>query len=323
VVAAAMVKGAAAGGSLSALTKGTLKLMAWTKVKMGVGIGVAVLLAATGVYGVHRASASRRANATEIVGKSEAAYAALSGYSDSGIVTWEAGNQGSATTFTTRLQRPNLYRLQWTQTGGTSTGGGTVWSAGKGDFMVTTSGEYEGKQDKYKNIQSAWAAAMALSGQASSIAATFFKQSWGNVLSVNMNFKKQQDETVGGVDCFVLSTFYRDIPAKNKMPSDKTGKLENTTTLWIGKHDYLIHKIRNETITAGASGPLMPDLNDAEITAILVHQNKPVTPEAIAERRAEIDTANKSFMKPGKYVFIQTYENISLNPALFPSDFER
>jgi RNA polymerase sigma factor (sigma-70 family) len=46
VTAAALAKGTAAGGSTLTLIKGTLKLMAWTKVKMAVVVGVGVLLAA-------------------------------------------------------------------------------------------------------------------------------------------------------------------------------------------------------------------------------------------------------------------------------------
>jgi RNA polymerase sigma factor (sigma-70 family) len=45
-VTAAIAKGAAAGGSTLTLAKGTLKLMAWSKAKMAIVVGVGVLLAA-------------------------------------------------------------------------------------------------------------------------------------------------------------------------------------------------------------------------------------------------------------------------------------
>jgi hypothetical protein len=47
VATAATVKGAAASGSTLALIKGTLKLMAWAKIKMAVAIGAGVLAAGT------------------------------------------------------------------------------------------------------------------------------------------------------------------------------------------------------------------------------------------------------------------------------------
>jgi len=46
ISAVAIAKGAAAGGSTLALVKGALKIMAWTKAKMAVVVGVGILLAA-------------------------------------------------------------------------------------------------------------------------------------------------------------------------------------------------------------------------------------------------------------------------------------
>jgi len=46
VTAAAIAKGAAASGSILTLVKGALKIMAWTKAKMAIAVGVGVLLAA-------------------------------------------------------------------------------------------------------------------------------------------------------------------------------------------------------------------------------------------------------------------------------------
>jgi uncharacterized protein (TIGR03435 family) len=46
ISAVALAKGATAGGSTLALAKGALKLMAWTKAKMAVGVAVGMLLAA-------------------------------------------------------------------------------------------------------------------------------------------------------------------------------------------------------------------------------------------------------------------------------------
>ena len=45
ISAVAIAKGAAAGGSTLALVKGTLKLMAWTKTKTAMSVGVAIILA--------------------------------------------------------------------------------------------------------------------------------------------------------------------------------------------------------------------------------------------------------------------------------------
>ncbi len=54
VTAAAIAKGASASGSTLTLEKGALKVMAWTKAKSVIGVGVAILLAAgTAIVGVN------------------------------------------------------------------------------------------------------------------------------------------------------------------------------------------------------------------------------------------------------------------------------
>ncbi len=56
VTAVAIAKGAAASGSTLTLIKGALKIMAWTKAKTAVVVGVGVLLAGTGIFEAHQAS---------------------------------------------------------------------------------------------------------------------------------------------------------------------------------------------------------------------------------------------------------------------------
>jgi hypothetical protein len=52
---------------------------------------------------------------------------------------------------------------------------------------------------------------------------------------------------------------------------------ETTTTLWIGRQDYLIHQ--SQPITEGASfNP--PQMSDAKIQEMLEQNNEPATPEA-------------------------------------------
>ena len=55
ISAVAVTKGAAAGGSTLALVKGALKLMAWTKAKIAIGVGMVLLLVAgTTTVGIHQ-----------------------------------------------------------------------------------------------------------------------------------------------------------------------------------------------------------------------------------------------------------------------------
>jgi hypothetical protein len=68
VTAAVLAKGAVAGGTTSALVKGTLKLMAWTKAKTGIVAGVIVLLAAgTTIVAVNAYQAARTRTALAVL----------------------------------------------------------------------------------------------------------------------------------------------------------------------------------------------------------------------------------------------------------------
>jgi RNA polymerase sigma factor (sigma-70 family) len=141
-VAATATKGALISATITTLVKGTMKTMTWLKLKFAAGVGVAALLAG----GVATVAISQTGGddklAQEIVAKSHDAYAALSSYSDSGTVVSQIAGQNVTTTFNTRLQRPNLYRIDWAQTAGTFTSKGVVWSDGSGDNLQITAPDF-------------------------------------------------------------------------------------------------------------------------------------------------------------------------------------
>jgi RNA polymerase sigma factor (sigma-70 family) len=331
-VSVVAAKGAAVTTSITTIVKGTLKIMSYAKLKLAIGITAGILLAGGAVTVAISQTSSDDKLAQEIIKKSQDAYAALSSYSDSGKISAEVGNQTIPTTFNIRLQRPNLYRIEWTQTTAFFTNGGTVWSAGNGDFLVMKHGQYNAQPEKCRDMQTALADATGISGQASStIPGTFFNQNWGNVLKLNpakSTLQKLKDETVDDVDCFVLSTIIdaANLPSKGKLPNNagKVGK--TTTTFWIGKQDYLIHQA--QTIVEGASITL-PQFSDSQIKAMVERQNKPATPEAVAAMRTQLQTITKqaqqaqSAIGSGKIVSTQTHENIVVNQKFSPADFAR
>ena len=133
-----------------------------------------------------------------------------------------------------KLARPNLYRIDWQQSSVSAAYNSTattqaVWSAGSGDFLLA----WGGGQTKYKDMETALAGATGISGgAASTIPGTFFKMNWGNQLGGPVaGEKRQADEKVGDVDCFVFS-------------SELKGR---TKKIWIGKQDFLIHQVQNVT----------------------------------------------------------------------------
>ena len=337
VTAVAIAKGATASISTLTLIKGALKIMAWTKAKTAIGITAAILLAggATTIVISHFRSArtivaqdnnSGAGNlaAQKIIRDSQDAYAALSSYSDGGKVVEQLGGQTSTITFNIRLQRPSFYRIEWSQVVTPSyTNGGVVWSAGDGDFMLMNrNGRPIINPEKHKDMQTALASATGVSGQASAtIPGTFFKQNWGNELNpASLGLQKQADEKANGVDCYVVSS--RTAPkAGQKVAVQKT-----TTTLWIGKLDHLIHQTQ---IVLEAASITLPQFSDTDLKNMLQEQNKPVTPDAIAALRKQLEATTKQAQavlksdKSGAIVFTQTHENIVVNQKFSPADFSQ
>jgi hypothetical protein len=334
-LAATVTATAASGASISAtittLVKGTMKTMTWLKLKFAIGVGVVALLAGgAATVAVSQTGGGNTLTPQKIAKQSQAAYAALSSYSDSGKITDEAGGQIIPTTFNIRLQRPNLYRIEWTQTTAYFTNGGTVWSAGSGDLMVMKHGNYNAPPAKYRDMESVLSAASGVSGGASStVPGTFFQQNWGDFLKVlasgRSQLVQQKDEIISGVDCYVVSSSMdsAELPNQGKLP-DNAGKIgKRTTTLWIGKQDYLIHQA--QTIVEGASFTL-PAMSDATIKRMLEGQKKEATSENMAAMRKQLEAVNKkvqSSIEGGKIISTQAHENILVNQKFSPADFAR
>ncbi|MGH7991695.1 MAG: hypothetical protein ACREDS_16085 [Limisphaerales bacterium] len=238
------------------------------------------------------------------------------------------GGTTISNSFKIRLERPNLYRVEWSQAIDHFTNGGVVWSAGGGNFLLMKmTGQQNAKPSEEKDMETALSAATGISGQASSIIpGTFFNQNWGNVLKINPTkfaLQRLKDEKVDDIDCFVLSTVIdpANLPNKGQIPDNRGRVGKITTMLWIGKQDYLMHQ--TQTIMEGASIAL-PQMSDAKIKEVLENQNKPATLEAIAAYKKQVQDGMKkalAMLNTGKISFKQTHENISVNQKFSPADF--
>ena len=139
-------------------------------------------------------------------------------------------------------------------------------------------------EEKQADRETALSSATGISGgAASTIPGTFFKMNWGNQLGGSvLSDKRQADEKVGNVDCYVF-----------------TSKLKGTTkTLWIGKQDFLIHQVRNVT--------------SAEAMKEMMAENAKRHPE-IAAHIAKIEYSDD--------ISTETHENIIVNKKFSPADF--
>jgi RNA polymerase sigma factor (sigma-70 family) len=330
ISAVAFVKGSIATASILTLVKGTMKTMTWLKLKFAAGVGVSALLAG----GVATVAISQTSSddklAQEIAAKSRDAYAALSCYSDSGTVVFEMGSQTITTTFNIRLQRPNLYRIDWIQTTGLYTNQGAVWSDGSGNNLQIAAPDYlmlaarqkqNPKPQKMPNMKTALAMATPLSSfAASTIPGSFFNQNLGDFFapaaSGRYPLKKEQDATIGDVDCYVVSSAMIDL---SKLPDiGKPGTV--STMFWIGKKDFLIHQCRMKYVEKADTSD---QAIDEAIKKSLKIQNKPATPETVAAMRPQMKAIMeqlKSGFESG-VVSTQTHENIVVNQKLSPADF--
>jgi len=286
-VSAAAANGASISATLTTLVKGTMKTMTWLKLKFAIGVSVTALLAGgVATVAVSQISGGDKQPAEEIFAKAQAAYAALASYSDEGKSVAILNGTTITHTFSIRLARPNLYRIEWEQSSESvgyksTTEQQVVWSEGKGDFLETF-----GHAQKQSNMENALGSATGISGgAAATVPGAFFKLKWGNQLGGPLAGEKRlADEKIGSVDCYVFT-------------SSLNGR---TKTIWIGKQDFLIHQVRTVT-SAEAMKAVMAE-------AVKRH------PE-IAARMAQIEfTANTS---------TETHENIRLNSSFSSTDFAR
>jgi len=259
--------------------------MTWLKFKYAMSVGTVALLAGGVVtVAISQPSNGGRLGAPEIIKRSQAAYAALSSYSDEGQTVGTVGTaQVAPQKYSIKLARPNLYRIEWTQDSGFYTITGSVWFAGSGDFMLMKhSANAADKPTKYSTMELALSAATGVSGSASgSIPGTFFKLNWGNKLGAAMQTATSKpDEQIDGVDCYVLT-------------HTQAGR---TQIMWIGKQDFLIRQIENDTSAA--------DLK--------------ATIEAQAKLHPEMQLPTTV---GGDVKSVETHRNIVTNPTLTKSDF--
>jgi hypothetical protein len=296
----------------------------------------ASLALATWLAGGTPTSASAQADsgdsltAAQIVTKSREAYGALSSYRDRGTVEYSMGAQKMTLTFSTRLQRPSQYRIDWTQKTGSH---GMAWSDGGGNHLIAAAlgEEKSGEAQEMPSMKAALAQAAGPSLTAAVvIPGAFFSQDVGDaffapVLSGHTPLKRESDAVVGSIDCYVVSSA---MDLSKQRQAGKSGTAD--TTLWIGKKDFLIQQCRTKQVEKmDNAGPPSEQAIDDASRKTLEMQHKPVTPEAIAALRpqmkvimSQVQTQLKSGFAAG-LIFNQKHEDIVVNEKLTATDFAR
>jgi outer membrane lipoprotein-sorting protein len=251
-----------------------------TKIKLAIGISMAILLvsgAATAVLSSDFSGDSLSSG--QICENARAKYASLASYSDEGQIVATMNNTAITTTFTIRLARTNFYRIEWQQSiesayATNNTQVQAVWSLGMGSHLETGYGLHN---EESREIALAKAGEIS-GGAAGTIPRTFFSTQWGDQLDGSgLNQNRQSDEKVGDIDCYVIS---RELQGRTK-------------TIWIGKHDFLIHQVRTFT-TAEAMQAMMLKVTNGNY-----------------EMNSDIHS----------FTSTETHANIVLNPQFSRSDF--
>jgi hypothetical protein len=194
---------------------------------------------------------------SQIFKKTGESYASLITYSDEGKIVETVDGTTSTTTFMTRLDRPNFYLVEWQQTGDSAHStqdaiAQAVWFAGAGDFLDTGNGA----QDEGSPAVALDAAASFSGGASTTIPITFFKISSGSGLDDSVfDERRQPDEKVGTVDCYVFS-------------SESQGR---TRTLWIGKEDFLIHQVQTVISSEAMQAAVAQVTEETTQTTVLLH----------------------------------------------------
>lgn len=228
------------------------------KLKLTFGIGMTLVLVGAATSPALADDATNSVLSPDRIFKKVAeSYASLTSYRDQGEIITTADGATRTMIFDTRLARPNFYRIEWLPARDPSystrdTTIQAVWSSGAGDFWEVGYGPKSGGSPEI-----ALDATSAFSGGASTtVPMTFFNLSLGSALDDSVFDEDQQpDETVGTVDCYVFT-------------KESQGK---TTTLWIGRQDFLIHQVRTVISAAAMQATVAQIPNEKHQMAAFLH----------------------------------------------------
>jgi RNA polymerase sigma factor (sigma-70 family) len=236
VTAVAIAKGAAASTSTLTLIQGALKLMAWTKVKLTMVIGVSVLLAAGGVTAIAVAKAdANHLAAVKLLNQVEEKYASLEDYSYTGQGIFETHSKTNISAFSVRLGRPCSYQTEMHMTG-TATNENIWWASDDHAFSYIsrlTNTLYKIKCSPDKRLALFDSLHLDRAIQTCIPNYLFFNPNTNqpfHFFATNSNIKVslQSDQTIGTIVCRRLVVT---VPGHDLQ-----------LTLWIGKTDNVLYQ---------------------------------------------------------------------------------
>lgn len=184
-------------------------------------------------------------SSAQILKKAQETYASLSSYSDTGKIISETVDYTLTNSFSIRLARPNLYRIEWNE----NSENGICWSSGDTNYIhMRLNGIWTPVREE-SNPRNAIAQSSVLAVPAAFLGKIYSEINWGDNLAFfasSPEVVRLADEKIKNDECYVFNI-----------------KGQPTIYLWIGKTDFLIHQIK--TFGKNAAGK--------EFTFIETHEN--------------------------------------------------
>ena len=241
-------------------------------------------------------------NPDEIVKKTLETYQKMKSFKAKGEVVSEM-DMGSRkieikTTFTLLMEKPNLYKISWSQNAGLRKQEGTVWNAGEGAYLYSgTTSSYS----KLKTNETALAAATGISaGAANTMPSLLLLQH--SVLKMLTKCKYIKEEKINTEMCYVI-----DAETDTAM-----------MTLWISKSRSLFLQIKKNMGKKPVAQKF--EMSDKQLADALKSMGKEATKENIKNMKNMMKMAAE-MTKTMKATFIETYKNIEIDKTYKKEDF--
>ncbi|HYB89687.1 MAG TPA: hypothetical protein VEC38_01450 [Candidatus Binataceae bacterium] len=247
------------------------------------------------------ATAETRPSVSDLLAQVQATYDKMQSYSSAGDVTSNTTIPGFAqqelhSTFSIKLARPDLYRIEWEMP--TMMNRGAVWSAGDGNFITTP---MQASPTQMKDMSMALGMATGISGGAANTIPSIFFRLNSNSLKRSKDAAFGPDAAIDGDPCYVITK--------------KAGTIR--TTMWISEKSKLIRQIRDDS-----TGPTrMPEMTDNQLSEVLQSMGQKPTAEGIKSMRAMM-AAQQAWMNVGATtVRIEAQRQVVVNATLRKADF--
>jgi outer membrane lipoprotein-sorting protein len=248
-------------------------------------------------------AAETRPSVSDFLGQVQATYDKMQSYSSVGEITSNISGPGFGReevryTFSIKLARPRLYRIEWEERLPNMIFTGAAWSAGDG-YFITMPGQASPVQPK--DISTALSMATGISGgAAATIPAIFFALS-NDSLKPFKDTAFRQDADVEGDPCYVITK--------------KTGS--TGVTMWISKKSKLLRQIKDDF-----NGPMkIPEMTDEDARKDLQSMGKAPTAAAIKQLKEQM-ASMRTMMASGITGFsIEVHRQIVVNATFRKADF--